>query len=104
MILGEHPVASLDAATGPLKYHRQQTAKTRPADEGLVLRAQRFALRQLMRQSGASQHSVERFLRSERVQPVTRAKLAQAAEKLERRGQIIVKERPASEGRSWMEN
>jgi hypothetical protein len=72
--------------TGPLKYHRRQTVKTRPADAGLVLRAQRYGLRQLMRQSGASQHSVERFLQGERVFPATRAKLEQAVEKLERRG------------------
>ncbi len=79
-------VSVLDGA-GPLKYHRQQTAKTRPADAGLVLRAQRFGLRQLMRQSGASQHSVERFLQGESVHPATRVKLTQAVAKLEREGQ-----------------
>jgi hypothetical protein len=81
-------ISLLDGA-GPLKYHQQQTAKTRSADAGLILRARGFALRKLMRESGASQHSVERFLQGERVHPATRAKLAQAVEKLERRGQRV---------------
>jgi DNA-binding LacI/PurR family transcriptional regulator len=39
-----------------------------------------------MRESGASQHSVERFLAGKHVHPSTRAKLAQAIEKLEHAG------------------
>jgi hypothetical protein len=79
-------VSALENA-GPIKYHRHQTAKTRASDSGLILRARRFPLRQLMRRSGASQHSVERFLQGDRVHPATRAKLAKAVEKLEGRGQ-----------------
>jgi len=75
---------SLLENTGPITYHRHQTAKTRAADAGLILRARRYPLRQLMRESGASQHSTERFLRRERVHPTTRARLASAVEKLER--------------------
>jgi len=70
--------------TGPMKYHRQQTARTRAADAGLILRARRFPLRKLMRESGSSQHAIERFLQGERVHPTTRAKLARTVEKLER--------------------
>jgi hypothetical protein len=70
--------------TGPIQYHRQQTARTRAADAGLILRARRFSLRKLMRESGASQHAVTRFLRGERVHPATRARLEQALQKLER--------------------
>jgi hypothetical protein len=73
--------------TGPIKYHRQQTANTRPADAGLVLRAQRYGLRQLMRQSGVSQHATERFLDGGASTPPRSAKLAKALKKLERRGQ-----------------
>jgi hypothetical protein len=69
--------------SGPIKYQRQQTARTRAADAGLILRARRYGLRKLMRQSGVSQHSVERFLQGERIHPGTRAKLAQVVEKLE---------------------
>ena len=35
-----------------------------------------FSLRQLMRESRASQHATERFLRGDRVHPATRARLA----------------------------
>jgi hypothetical protein len=70
--------------TGPIQYHRHQTAKTRAADAGLILRARRFPLRQLMRESRASQHAIERFLDGDRVHPATRARLARAVEKLER--------------------
>jgi hypothetical protein len=75
---------SLLENTGPIKYHRQQTAKTRAAEAGLILRARRFPLRKLMRESGASQHSIERFLDGDRVHPATRATVARAVEKLER--------------------
>jgi len=70
--------------SGPIKYHRQQTARTRAADAGLIVRARRFPLRKLMRESGASQHAVTRFLRGDRVHPATRARLARTVEKLER--------------------
>jgi len=70
--------------TGPIQYQRHQTAKTRAADAGLILRARRFPLRQLMRESGASQHAIERFLDGDRIHPSTRSVLASAVEKLER--------------------
>ncbi len=69
---------------GPIQYHRHKTGKTRAADAGLILRARRYPLRQLMRESGASQHAIERFLQGDRVHPATRTKLARAVEKLER--------------------
>jgi hypothetical protein len=75
---------SLLENTGPIKYDRHQTAKTRAADAGLILRARRFPLRQLMRESGASQHAIERFLDGDRVHPATRDALERALEKLER--------------------
>ncbi len=68
---------------GPIQYGPYQTAKTRAADAGLILRARRFPLRQLMRESGASQHATERFLDGDRVHPMTRARLARAVERLE---------------------
>jgi len=68
----------------PIEYQPRRTAHTRPADADLILRAQRFSARQLRRVSGVSQHSVERFLRGERVHPHTRDRLAQAVETLER--------------------
>jgi hypothetical protein len=37
-----------------------------------------------MRESGASQHAIERFLKADRVHPATRARLERAVEKLER--------------------
>ncbi len=70
---------------GPIKYLSHQTSKTRAADPGLSLRAREFGVRPLMRQSGASQHSVERFLDGDRVHPATRAKLEKAIEDLERK-------------------
>lgn len=70
--------------TGPIQYHRHQTAKTRAGDAGLILRARRFPLRQLMRESRASQHAIERFLDGDRVHPATRARLESAVVTLER--------------------
>lgn len=69
---------------GPTKYQAGQTAKTRAADPRLILRAKRFGVRQLVRESGKKQHAVERFLRGERVHPETRMKLQKAIEELER--------------------
>src|SRR5216110_2381776 len=69
---------------GPIKYQTGQTANTRAADAGLILRARRFSMRRLMRESGVSQHAVERFLSGARLHPSTRARLAQTVEELER--------------------
>ena len=79
---GEDP--SLLENTGPIQYRRHQTANTRAAAAALILRARRFPLRQLMRESGVSQHAIERFLDGERVHPATRVRIARAVEKLER--------------------
>jgi len=69
---------------GPILYGSRQRHKTHATDAEIILRASRFGLRQLMRESGASQHATERFLRGDRVHPATRAKLAEAVERLER--------------------
>jgi hypothetical protein len=68
--------------SGPIQNQRHQTRKTRAADAGIILRARRYDLRKLMRESGASQHSVERFLNGDRVHPATRLRLQRAVEKL----------------------
>ena len=39
-------------------------------------------MRGLMRESGVSQHAIERFLDGERVHPATRARVGRAVEKL----------------------
>ena len=70
--------------TGPTQYHVRRTLKTRGADPKLILRAQKFPLRRLMRESGASQHAIERFLRGERTHPKTQFRLKGALEKMER--------------------
>jgi hypothetical protein len=74
---------SVIESTGPLKYQVGQTANTRAADAGLIVRAKRFSIRRLMRESGVSQHAVERFLSGARLHPSARTRLAQAIEKLE---------------------
>jgi len=85
---GEDP--SLLENTGPIQYRRYQTANTRAADAGLILRARKLlkageaTMRGLMRESGVSQHAIERFLDGERVHPATRQKIAGAVERLER--------------------
>jgi hypothetical protein len=53
---------SIVESTGPIRYHAGQRAKTRPADPALILRGTPFGVPPLMRESGASQHSVQRFL------------------------------------------
>jgi hypothetical protein len=68
---------------GPVKYHARKTANTRPADAALILRASRFSKKLLRRESGASQHAIDRFFRGERIHPSTRKRLAQTVEKLE---------------------
>jgi hypothetical protein len=72
-------------STGAVEYQRGRTAKTHAADPGLILRAKRFGLRQLIRKSGVKQHAVERFRNGDRVHPSTRARVLKAVERLERR-------------------
>jgi hypothetical protein len=76
-------ISVLDNA-GPVKYHPRKTANTRPADVALIFRASRFSKKLLRRESGASQHAIDRFFRGERIHPATRATVAQAVERLER--------------------
>jgi hypothetical protein len=76
-------VSALEGA-GPIRYQAGRRAKTRAADPALILRAKPFGVRPLMRESGASQHSVERFFAGDPVHPATRTRLEQAIEKLER--------------------
>jgi len=59
---------------GPIHYGPRGSAKTRAADATLIAKARRYGLRELMRESGASQHATERFLSGERVHPRTRLK------------------------------
>jgi hypothetical protein len=71
----------------PRTYAPGQTANTRPANAELIRRAKSlFSIRELMEASGVSQHAVERFLRGERVQPRTRARITGAVERLELSG------------------
>src|SRR6266576_2581647 len=79
---GEDP--AILESSGPIRYGTGQKAKTRSADPTLIARARHFGVRQLMRESGASQHAIERFLHGDRIHPGTRARLASAVEKLER--------------------
>ncbi len=81
---GEDPAVLENS--GPIRYGSGRTAKTRPADPGLIVRARRYGLRKLMRASKASQHSVQRFLAGGRVHPRTRARLKLAIEDLEKAG------------------
>lgn len=73
---------------GPRIYGSGQAKKTRAADPALIQRARDLGVRQLMRQSGAGQHAVERFLRGERVHPSTRGAITKALEKLEQKSHI----------------
>jgi hypothetical protein len=75
--------SSLLENAGPILYGRRPARRTRPADTSLIERAKRFGLRQLVRASGRSQHSVERFLDGACVHPATREKLEYAVDKLE---------------------
>jgi hypothetical protein len=74
---------------GPIKYYRRQTANKRPANADLVHRASQFHKKALRRESGASQHAVDRCLNNERVHPATRAKLEKAVDRLERGRQLV---------------
>jgi hypothetical protein len=76
---------SILEGSGPIRYQAGRKAKTRSADPGLIAKARRHGVRQLMRKSGVSQHATERFLRCERVHPATRRKLADAVEEMERK-------------------
>jgi hypothetical protein len=67
---------------GPVQYHRRKTTNTRPADAALIQRAGHFSKKLLRRESGASQHAIDRFFRGERIHPGTRKKLAEAVERL----------------------
>lgn len=69
---------------GPVRYSRRKTANTRPADAALIQRASRFPKKLLRRESGVSQHAIDRFLDGERIHPGTRKKLAQTVKILER--------------------
>jgi hypothetical protein len=68
---------------GPIRYELGQTAKTRAADPAHILRAKRFGVRQLIRESGKEQHAVERYLAGKRVHPDTRTRIIKAVERLE---------------------
>jgi hypothetical protein len=70
---------------GPMRYEPGKTKNTRAADPGHILRAQRFGVRQLIRESGVKQHAVERYLRGQRVHPSTRARILESVHKLEQR-------------------
>ncbi len=69
---------------GPIRYGSGRASQTRSADPAVIAKARRYGLRQLMRESKASQHSVERFLVGGRVHPRTRARLKLAIEALDR--------------------
>ena len=76
-------ISILDSA-GPVIYHPGKTANTRPADAALIQRARRFPKKLLRRESGASQHAIDRFFSGNRVHPNTRKKIAQTVQALER--------------------
>lgn len=67
----------------PITYEAHRTQNTHAGDPGLILRARRFPLRQLSRESGLSQHAVERFLNGGRVFPNTRTRMMETVRKLE---------------------
>jgi hypothetical protein len=69
---------------GPIRYEPGKTKNTRAADPGHIVRAQRFGLRQLIRESGVKQHAVERYLAGKRVHPSTRSRILESVERLER--------------------
>ena len=74
-------------ATGPIQYGVRKTANTRPADGALIQRASRFSKKLLRRESGVSQHAIDRFLDGERIHPGTRKRLEETVAELEGRGQ-----------------
>lgn len=78
---GEDP--SMLESSGPIRYGARQRAKTRPADVKLIERAKKYSKKALRRESGVSQHAVDRFCENEKVHPGTRAKLEKAVHELE---------------------
>ncbi len=68
-----------------MEYPPGKTLRTRAADAGLIARAKHLCLSvpQLMRVAKVSQHSAERFLRTERIHPATRMRIGKAVEQLE---------------------
>jgi hypothetical protein len=75
---------SLIYNTGPIKYHRDQTLKTRPCAPELVKRLNGFSLSQLER-SGLSRDTIIKARRGERVHPATCIQLAETMQGLERK-------------------
>jgi hypothetical protein len=72
-------------STGPIQYEPGRTAKTRGANPILILKAKRYGLRQLSRESGVHQHAIERFLKGKRVFSSTRVRIRKAVERLEQK-------------------
>jgi len=70
-------------STGRIQYGPGQTTNTRAADPRLILRAKHFGVRELSRESGTGQHSVERFRDGKRVHPATRLRVQRAVQRLE---------------------
>jgi hypothetical protein len=88
-------ISALDSS-GPVQYRRNRTPNTYAADPSQILRAKKFGLRQLVRESGVQQHAVERFRNGERVHPSTRVGLLEAMEKLEKALDCITMSAPFS--------
>jgi hypothetical protein len=74
---------------GPVKYHPRKTANTRPADAALIQRASSFPKKLLRRESGVSQHAIDRFFDGARIHPGTRKKLEQAVQRLEQHSEVM---------------
>jgi len=73
---------SILESSGPIRYHRGQTLKTRPCAPELVKRLNRFSLRQL-EQSGLTRDTIIRARRGEPVHPSTCIGLTDIVQKLE---------------------
>lgn len=74
---------SIIESSGPIRYEPRRTMNTRAADPAHILRAKRFGVRQLIRESG-KEHAVQRYLAGKRVHPGTRTSIIKAVERLER--------------------
>lgn len=61
-------------STGPIKYQRGQTPKTRAVDAALLTRLKKFSLRQL-KHSGLSRDTIIQARRGARLHPETRARV-----------------------------
>jgi hypothetical protein len=68
---------------GSITYQAQSTRNSHAADPVIIFRANRFGFRQLMQESGLSQHTVGRFRSGRRVFPKTREQLTRAVFQLE---------------------